>query len=71
MERYIRFKMFGKERTVKATIYNSDGTGEYDDTLWVENNVDLYALMSPQLKGKRVAVVERKDWLNADPDNFV
>lgn len=64
----ISFTKFGETLDVPATIHNSDGTTEYDDTLWVERQEDYYALSAPGYKGKRVAVVKREDWLHARAD---
>ena len=37
---------------------------EWDEDLWVESATDMYALMSSQLKDKRVRIIDRKKWLN-------
>jgi hypothetical protein len=33
--------------------------------LWIEQPGDMYALLSPEYKDKRVAIVHRMDWLAA------
>lgn len=38
---------------------------EWDETLWVERGEDWYALSSPQLRDKRVRIVERELWLRS------
>lgn len=61
---------FGQTRQVKARMFLNNKeievTGKYDEVLWVERSEDWYALQSPQLRQKLVAVVTRDDWLNAD-----
>lgn len=61
---------FGQTRQVKARMFLNnkeiEATGKYDEVLWVERSEDWYALQSPQLRQKLVAVVTRDDWLNAD-----
>lgn len=39
---------------------------EWDDTLWVERGEDYYAMMSPQLKGKRVRIIDRELFLRSE-----
>lgn len=36
---------------------------EWDETLWVENATDWYALMSSNLRDKRVRIIERDIWI--------
>lgn len=61
---------FGQTRQVKARMFLNneeiEATGRYDEVLWVERSEDWYALQSPQLKQKLIAVVTRDDWLSAD-----
>lgn len=63
------YTMFGKTREIPVRVYVDghlvDGTS-YDDQLWVERGEDWYAFMSPQLRGKRVRVVTREAWLQAE-----
>ena len=40
---------------------------EHETTLWVERGEDYYALLSPQLRDKKVAIVTRDAWLKAEP----
>ena len=63
---YIEYTAFGKTRLVKAEPYNMEPTELHEEVLWVERGEEMYALGSPQLKGKRVAIVHRKDWLEAE-----
>lgn len=61
---------FGKTRTVNVeSIYNMSEDETPDEILWVERSEDYYALISPQLKDKKVAVVSRSEWLRAGGDD--
>ena len=62
---------FGKTRDVEAEFHNMEPGLDYDDVLWVERSEDYYALMSPQLRDKRVAIVTRDNWLRAGRDEIV
>ena len=65
------FKMFGETRLTRAEVYDGDkgicSSDTWDETLWVERGEDMYALMSPQLRNKKVLVVSRDDWLRGTP----
>ena len=61
---------FGKTRTVNVeSLHNMSDDETPDEILWVERSEDYYALMSPQLKDKKVAVVSRSEWLRAGGDD--
>lgn len=64
------YTAFGKTKDIPIKIMLPNGKttdeGEWDDTLWIERYEDYYALMSPQYKGKRVRIIEREVWLNAE-----
>ena len=64
------YTIFGKTKTLPVKVYlNSkllDKVYEWDEELWVERPEDWYALMSENLKYKRVRVIERSEWLNAN-----
>lgn len=64
--RYVAAEMFGEARLVPRDIYVNgkrlDDPEEYDEQLWVERPEDLYALIAPGMRGKRVLVVRREDW---------
>lgn len=62
----IKCTFFGKTRLVVATPHNMVQDEEPDEVLWVERSEDWYALLSPQLKDKKVAVVERDNWLKGE-----
>ena len=62
----ISYTAFGKTKQVEAKFHNMEPSHEYDAVLWVERGEDYYALMSPQLKDKRVAIVTRDNWLAAE-----
>ena len=61
----IEYNAFGKTRKVRATPHNMTPIEVHEEVLWVERGEDMYALSSPQLKGKKVAIVKREDWLRA------
>lgn len=57
---------FGKTKLVPVVIYENGTkieTNEWDETLWIERGEDWYALSSPDLKNKRVRIIERETWL--------
>lgn len=63
-----KYSAFGKTKMVEAKIYFNnklvkDIYSHYSVTLWVERGEDMYALMSPFYRDKRVLVVDRNDWL--------
>lgn len=62
---YTNQTFFGKTRKVFTTIHNAQLPGDTEHVLWVERPEDEYALLSPQYKGKKVAVVRREHWLGA------
>lgn len=63
----IPYTAFGKTRDVEVTEFHNMAEGEqHDTTLWVERAEDYYALLSPQLKDKKVAIVTRRAWLEAE-----
>ncbi len=61
------YTAFGQTRLVEVEVYtNDDGkieSTEWDDELWVERGEDWYAMMSPQLRNKRVRIIRRENWL--------
>lgn len=61
----ILYTKFGKSALVEVEQWHNTTPGDYEIVLWVERGEDYYALMSPQLKDKKVAVVHRRDWLKA------
>lgn len=56
---------FGQTTMVRATPHNMREDEVPEHILWVERGEDLYALLSLKLRGKRVAAVQREDWLRA------
>jgi len=57
---------FGKTKLCPVVVYqngNKINSDEWDDTLWIERGEDWYAFSSPDLKNKRVRVIEREIWL--------
>ena len=56
---------FNKTKKVRAEPHNMTEAETPDLILWAERPEDMYALMSPGYKGKKVAVVWRDDWLKA------
>ena len=61
----IEAKFFGKTKRVRAEPHNMLESEKPEKILWVERDEDLYALISPEFKNKRVALVHRRDWLKA------
>lgn len=61
----ILYTAFGKTKLVRATPHNMTEDETPEEILWVERGEDEYALMSPQYKNKKVAIVYRQDWLRA------
>lgn len=70
---FVPFTAFGKTKLVPLNVYlNSrklDIVLHWDCHLWIERDEDWYALLSEGLKYKRVLVVKREDWLNAEEIN--
>lgn len=65
----IKATFFGKTLPVKTSqLHNMKEGDTPDEILWIERPEDYYALMSPALKDKKVACVERQDWLDAQLD---
>lgn len=67
MTKRIEYTAFGKTRVVLVELHNMTEDEEHETILWVERGEDYYALLSPQLKDKKVAVVTRDAWLKAEP----
>ena len=61
----LKYKAFGKTKLVRVSAYNNATPEDYDEVLWIERGEDYYALMSSQLKHKKVLIVKREDWLHA------
>jgi hypothetical protein len=59
----VEYTAFGKTKKVRAELYNMTPDEEPQEYLWVERGEDYYALMSSQLKNKRVAIITRNEWL--------
>ena len=65
----IKATFFGKTLPVKTSqLHNMQEGDTPDEILWIERPEDYYALGSRQLKDKKVACVERQDWLDAQLD---
>ena len=67
MTKRIEYTAFGKTRVVPVELHNMTEDQEHETTLWVERGEDYYALLSPQLRDKKVAIVTRDAWLKAEP----
>lgn len=66
------YEFFGQVRMVPVHVWQEcfevkDPEAGWDDELWVERGEDWYALMSDQLRPRRVRVVTREDWLRSRP----
>lgn len=64
--KHILYTAFGKTRSVPVELYNMTPDDEPDQVLWVERSEDYYALMSPRLRNKKVAIVTRDAWLRSE-----
>lgn len=64
----IQYMRYGIVLTVRTTEYHTDSSVRAPDVLFIENNIDLYALQSPNLKDKLVVTVHRDDWNEAYND---
>lgn len=62
----IKATFFGKTKIVKAYPHNMAENEAPDKILWVEKGEDEYALLSSQYRDKKVAIVYRRDWLDAE-----
>lgn len=66
---------FGGTKNLDVNVYVNGqldpNETRWDTTLWVENNTDLYALMSIELRGKKVRVVTCDEWLATKFDGWV
>lgn len=62
------YTIFNETRNVRVFVWCKDQQAdleEWDEELWVERGEDWYALMSPQLRDKRVRIIERAEWLRS------
>lgn len=59
----VEYTAFGKTKRVRAELHNMAPDEEPDEYLWVERPEDYYALMSSKLKNKKVAIINRNEWL--------
>lgn len=62
----IIYTIFGKTRRVKAYPQNMKEDEVPEKVLWIERPEDCYAMMSKEYLGKKVALVYREDWLEAE-----
>lgn len=63
----INYTMFGETRLVSVSkLHNMKEGDQHDEVLWVERDEDYYALLSPQLRDKKVVVITRHEWLNSE-----
>jgi len=67
----ISYTIFGKTRLVEVELHNMAEDEQHDETLWVERAEDRYALLSPELRDKKVAIVTREAWLDAGFDELL
>ena len=61
------YTIFNETKLIPVKVWYKDkidpNLTEWDETLWVENATDWYALMSSSLRNKRVRIVERDIWI--------
>lgn len=61
------YTAFGKTKDVKVTEFHNMKEGDTpDEMLWVERSEDYYALLSPRLRDKKVVIITRQAWLDAE-----
>ncbi len=62
------YTIFNETRMVEVEVY-VDGWKTEDTTwqrdLWIERGEDWYEMMGPDMKGKKVRVIRREDWLRS------
>lgn len=60
------YTIFGKTKEVPIRVHLNGkdiDSDTWDDELWIERGEDWYALMSSDLKHKKVRIIERNIWL--------
>ena len=61
------YTIFNETKSIPVKVWYKDKIDptitEWDETLWVENATDWYALMSSNLRDKRVRIIERDIWI--------
>lgn len=62
----IKHTRLGKTKEVKATPFNIPEGEDHDLVLFIDREEDGYALFSPQYKDKKVAIIYRSDWDEAE-----
>ena len=58
--------LFNTTKEVEVVLHNMEESDTYDEILWVERVEDWYALLSYQLKDKKVAVITKSNWMKGD-----
>lgn len=61
------YEAFRQRKLVEVSPHNNATPEDFDCFWWIERGEDYYALMSPQLKYKKVLLVTREAWLNGEP----
>ena len=59
----IEATFFGRTRIVNATPHNMRADEAPEEIMWVDNDIDLYGRMAPNMRHKKIALVSREDWL--------
>ncbi len=62
------YKQFGKIKNVVVVVYLNNKIIEsdtWDCEIWIENETDMYGLMSSEYKNKKVRIIRREDWLRS------
>lgn len=64
------FTIFNETRNVPLVVYykgkHEPNLEEWDADLWIERSEDWYALMSANLRDKKVRIIERHKWLRGE-----
>ena len=61
-----KYTIFGETKEVPVKVYLDNkqiDSDTWDIDLWVERGEDWYALMSSEIKNKKVRIIERSIWL--------
>lgn len=65
-KQFVPYTVDEETRLVELVVYQYGKrveSYEWDDDLWIESATDMFSLASPQLKDKRVRIIDRKKWL--------
>lgn len=64
------YTQFNQTKMVPVVVYLDNKQIEsdtWDEEMWIERGEDWYGLMSSELKGKKVRIITREQWLKSKP----